>query len=83
MGKKAKPIPETPEEKALVRAQLLTLSKQDEEIQARKRRIVQGQYGSFASKLKTGKAVGASGLAFGSTGGRKGFTNPGSGGKIQ
>lgn len=79
MGSKAKSIPETPEEQALVRAQLLTLSKQDEEIQSRKRRIIQGQYGSFASKLKTGKASGVSGQPIGGTGGRRGNNPPGGG----
>jgi hypothetical protein len=57
---------QTPEEKALLRTQLLTLSRQDEEIQQRKRRIITGQYGSFATKLKSGAS--SSGNA--ATGGR-------------
>jgi hypothetical protein len=56
MGGGAKPIKQTAEEKALLRAQLLNISKQDEEIADRKRRILRGQYTNFGGLLKSGKS---------------------------
>lgn len=52
MGSKPKPVRQSPEEKALLRAQLQTLARQDEEINERKRRIIRGQYSSFGGLLK-------------------------------
>lgn len=53
-GSKAKPIPPTAEELALQRAQVIALSNQDSEINARKSRIIKGQLGGRAALLKSG-----------------------------
>ena len=81
-GGGAKPIKQTNEEKALLRAQLLTLSKQDEEIQQRKKRIIQGQYGSFSNKLKSGASTGGGGSP-GTGGSRSGIPAQPSGNSIR
>lgn len=81
MGGKAKPIKQTPEEKALMRAQLLALDKQDTEINERKRRILRGQYASFGGLLKGGGIGGlGKGVNAGTGGGRVGFGGTPSGG---
>lgn len=74
MGGKAKPIPQSNEEKALLRAQLQTLERQDTEINDRKRRILRGQYSSFGGLLKSGLRSGsATGTDVGLGGGRTGL----------
>lgn len=71
-GGSPKPQQPTREEKALLRAQLMTLSKQDDEINERKRRIMRGQYSSFGGLLKrSGRATAGSSAGPGAPGGGK------------
>jgi hypothetical protein len=71
-GSKPKPAQPTREERALMRAQLQTLSKQDEEINERKRRIIRGQYSSFGGLLKRSGTQSAGGAGTGGSGGSGG-----------
>lgn len=69
-GGSPKPQQPTREEKALLRAQLMTLSKQDDEINERKRRIMRGQYSSFGGLLKRSGNASAGSSSQGAGGGR-------------
>jgi len=76
-GKKLKPkVPgQTPEELALQRAQLSAIYKQDEEINAKKLRILRGESSSFSSLLRSGSFE-ATTTAAAASSGSKGIGEP-------